>query len=54
MKPKIVAYKALPADVADYLREHAELIDVDADQPGALAAALKDADGAISSACSRR
>jgi len=47
MKPKIVVYKALPADVADYLREHAELIDVDADQPGALAAALKDAEGAI-------
>ncbi|HKR45644.1 MAG TPA: D-glycerate dehydrogenase [Paraburkholderia sp.] len=47
MKPKIVVYKDLPADVADYLREHAELIDVDADQPGALAAALKDADGAI-------
>ncbi|MEX3961397.1 2-hydroxyacid dehydrogenase [Paraburkholderia sp. EG286B] len=47
MKPKIVVYKALPADVADYLREHAELVDVDADQPGALAAALKDADGAI-------
>ncbi|WP_233881493.1 2-hydroxyacid dehydrogenase [Paraburkholderia flagellata] len=47
MKLKIVVYKALPADVADYLREHAELIDVDADQPGALAAALKDADGAI-------
>ena len=47
MKPKIVVYKALPADVADYLLEHAELIDVDADQPGALAAALKDADGAI-------
>ncbi|TDQ99538.1 2-hydroxyacid dehydrogenase [Paraburkholderia silvatlantica] len=47
MKPKIVVYKALPADVADYLREHAELIDVDAGQPGALAAALRDADGAI-------
>ncbi|MCP3714631.1 D-glycerate dehydrogenase [Paraburkholderia sp. CNPSo 3281] len=47
MKPKIVVYKALPADVADYLREHAEVIEVDADQPGALAAALKDADGAI-------
>lgn len=47
MKPKIVVYKALPADVADYLREHAELIDVDADQPGAFAAALRDADGAI-------
>lgn len=47
MKPKIVVYKALPADVADYLREHAELIDVDAGRPGALAAALRDADGAI-------
>ncbi|WP_321947005.1 D-glycerate dehydrogenase [Paraburkholderia sp. J10-1] len=47
MKPKIVVYKAVPADVADYLREHADLIEVDADQPGALAAALKDADGAI-------
>ncbi|WP_322029918.1 D-glycerate dehydrogenase [Paraburkholderia sp. J76] len=47
MKPKIVVYKALPADVADYLREHAEVVEVDADQPGALAAALKDADGAI-------
>ncbi|MBB2929342.1 2-hydroxyacid dehydrogenase [Paraburkholderia silvatlantica] len=47
MKPKIVVYKALPADVADYLREHAELIDVDAGQPGALAAALRGADGAI-------
>ncbi|WP_321934826.1 D-glycerate dehydrogenase [Paraburkholderia sp. J8-2] len=47
MKPKIVVYKAVPADVANYLREHADLIEVDADQPGALAAALKDADGAI-------
>ncbi|HTR06581.1 MAG TPA: D-glycerate dehydrogenase [Paraburkholderia sp.] len=47
MKLKIVAYKALPADVADSLREHAEVVFVDADEPGALAAALKDADGAI-------
>ena len=47
MKQKIVVYKAVPADVADYLREHAEVVAVDADAPGALAAALKDADGAI-------
>ena len=47
MKQKIVVYKAVPADVADYLREHAEVVTVDADAPGALAAALKDADGAI-------
>jgi glyoxylate/hydroxypyruvate/2-ketogluconate reductase len=47
MTHKIVAYKALPDDVADYLREHAEVTFVDADKPGALAAALKDADGAI-------
>jgi gluconate 2-dehydrogenase len=47
MKHTIVAYKALPDDVADYLREHAEVVPVDADKPGALAAALKDADGAI-------
>jgi gluconate 2-dehydrogenase len=37
----------VPADVADYLREHAEVVVIDADQPGALAAALEDADGAI-------
>ncbi|WP_028211503.1 2-hydroxyacid dehydrogenase [Paraburkholderia mimosarum] len=47
MKQKIVVYKAVPADVADYLREHAEVVTVDAAAPGALAAALKDADGAI-------
>ena len=47
MKQKIVVYKAVPADVADYLREHAEVVVIDADQPGALAAALEDADGAI-------
>lgn len=47
MTQKIVAYKTLPADVADYLREHAQVVTVDADVPGALAAALRDADGAI-------
>lgn len=47
MKHRIVAYKTLPADVSAYLREHADLVEVDADQPGALAAALRDADGAI-------
>lgn len=47
MKPRIVAYKTLPADVADYLREHAEVVAVDPETPGALAAALRDADGAI-------
>ncbi|PXW27628.1 NAD(P)-dependent oxidoreductase [Paraburkholderia caballeronis] len=47
MKPTIVAYKTLPADVSAYLREHADVVEVDADQPGALAAALRDADGAI-------
>ena len=33
MKQKIVVYKAVPADVADYLREHAEVVTVDADAP---------------------
>ncbi|WP_028225142.1 2-hydroxyacid dehydrogenase [Paraburkholderia ferrariae] len=47
MTNRIVAYKTLPTDVADYLREHAELVFVDPDAPGALAAALADADGAI-------
>ncbi|TDV20999.1 NAD(P)-dependent oxidoreductase [Paraburkholderia caballeronis] len=47
MKPTIVAYKTLPADVSAYLREHADVVEVDVDQPGALAAALRDADGAI-------
>ncbi len=47
MKQKIVAYKTLPADVTDYLREHAEVVFVDASDTQALSAALKDADGAI-------
>lgn len=47
MTQKIVVYKTLPDDVAAWLREHAELVDVDPQTPGALAAALRDADGAI-------
>ncbi|RQN36540.1 NAD(P)-dependent oxidoreductase [Paraburkholderia tropica] len=47
MKQKIVAYKALPDDVTAYLREHAEVEFVDGNNAEALAAALKDADGAI-------
>ncbi|HEY1996315.1 D-glycerate dehydrogenase [Paraburkholderia sp.] len=46
---KIVAYKPLPDDVLAYLRQHAEVVQVDATQHEALAAALKDADGAIGS-----
>ncbi|KWO80445.1 D-glycerate dehydrogenase [Burkholderia ubonensis] len=45
MKPRIVAYKPLPDDVLAYLREHAEVVQVDG--ADALAAALGDADGAI-------
>ncbi|MFX1762124.1 D-glycerate dehydrogenase [Paraburkholderia sp. A1RI-2L] len=47
MKQKIVAYKTLPEDVTGYLREHFEVMFVDAKDPQAFAAALKDADGAI-------
>ncbi|HLX02851.1 MAG TPA: D-glycerate dehydrogenase [Trinickia sp.] len=50
MKPKIIAYKALPDDVLAYLREHAEVVTLDdaaASSPDTLAAALSDADGAI-------
>jgi glyoxylate/hydroxypyruvate/2-ketogluconate reductase len=47
MTQKIVVYKTLPEDVAAWLREHAELVTVDPQTPGALAAALRDADGAI-------
>jgi gluconate 2-dehydrogenase len=47
MKHRIVAYKTLPADVMALLREHADVVTVDANQPGALAAALADADGAV-------
>lgn len=52
MKPKIIAYKALPDDVLAYLREHADVVTLDdaaASSPDTLAAALKDADGAIGS-----
>ena len=44
---KIVAYKPLPDDVLAYLRDHAEVVQVDAAQDDAFVAALKDADGAI-------
>ena len=44
---KIVAYKALPPDVGAYLRQHAEVIDIDPKDPAAFTAALQDADGAI-------
>ena len=44
---KIVAYKPLPDDVLAYLREHAEVAQVDAAHHDAFVAALKDADGAI-------
>ncbi|SAK94660.1 gluconate 2-dehydrogenase [Caballeronia hypogeia] len=47
MNRKIVAYKALPADVEAYLREHAEVRNVDPKDKAAFTAALKDADGAI-------
>jgi len=45
MKPRIVAYKPLPDDVLAYLREHADVVQVDG--ADALAGALADADGAI-------
>ncbi|AOI70474.1 NAD(P)-dependent oxidoreductase [Burkholderia ubonensis] len=45
MKPRIVVYKPLPDDVLAYLREHAEVVQVDG--ADALATALGDADGAI-------
>jgi len=41
MKKTVVAYKPLPPDVLDYLRAHVEVVQVDAAEPGALAAALK-------------
>jgi glyoxylate/hydroxypyruvate/2-ketogluconate reductase len=47
MTRKIVAYKTLPSDVEAYLREHAEVINVDPKDHDAFVAALKDADGAI-------
>ncbi|BAN23279.1 2-hydroxyacid dehydrogenase [Caballeronia insecticola] len=47
MTRKIVAYKTLPSDVEAYLREHAEVVNVDPKDHAAFVAALKDADGAI-------
>ncbi|WP_199540071.1 2-hydroxyacid dehydrogenase [Paraburkholderia kururiensis] len=47
MKNRIVAYKPLPADVLAFLREHADVIEVDAARHDALVAALREADGAI-------
>jgi glyoxylate/hydroxypyruvate/2-ketogluconate reductase len=49
MKSRVVVYKPLPADVLAYLREHAEVIEVDGSQHDAFVAALKDADGAVGS-----
>ncbi|CAB3758976.1 NAD(P)-dependent oxidoreductase [Paraburkholderia solisilvae] len=49
MKSRIVVYKPVPEDVLAYLREHAEVVEVDGDRHDAFAAALKDADGAIGS-----
>jgi len=45
MKPRIVAYKPLPDDVLAYLREHADVVQVDG--AAALGDALEHADGAI-------
>ena len=47
MKKKIVAYKPLPEDVMSWLRERADVVEVDAAQHDAFVAALNDADGAI-------
>lgn len=47
MKQRIVAYKPLPADVLAFLREHTDVIEVDAARHDALVAALREADGAI-------
>jgi gluconate 2-dehydrogenase len=44
---KIVAYKALPADVLSYLEARAEVVTVDPKDTDALQAALKSANGAI-------
>ncbi|HVE10391.1 MAG TPA: D-glycerate dehydrogenase [Paraburkholderia sp.] len=49
MKSRIVAYKPLPADVLAWLRERAQVVEVNAAQPDALVAALADAEGAIGS-----
>jgi gluconate 2-dehydrogenase len=54
MKPKIVAYKPLPVDVLAFLREHTQVVELDAAGglsrealAAALTDALADADGAI-------
>jgi glyoxylate/hydroxypyruvate/2-ketogluconate reductase len=44
---KIVVYKSVPDDVLAWLKEHADVVEVDGRQRDALVAALKDADGAI-------
>jgi gluconate 2-dehydrogenase len=44
---KILVYKPVPDDVLAYLREHAELVQIDAAQHDAFQAALKEVDGAI-------
>jgi glyoxylate/hydroxypyruvate/2-ketogluconate reductase len=44
---KILVYKPVPDDVLAYLREHAELVQIDAAQHDAFLAALKEVDGAI-------
>lgn len=52
MKPVVVVYKKIPDDVLALLREHAEIIELDATEPGArdaLVDALSRADGAIGS-----
>jgi glyoxylate/hydroxypyruvate/2-ketogluconate reductase len=49
MKSRIVVYKPVPEDVLAYLREHAEVVEVDGSEHDAFVAALKDADGAIGS-----
>jgi gluconate 2-dehydrogenase len=46
-RKKIVAYKLLPSDVEAYLRDHADVINVDPKDKAAFIAALNDADGAI-------
>jgi gluconate 2-dehydrogenase len=52
MKPAVVVYKKIPDDVLALLREHCDVTELDATEPGAhdaLVAALARADGAIGS-----
>lgn len=44
---KILVYKPVPDDVLAYLREHAEIVQIDAAQHDAFVAVLKEVDGAI-------